>query len=174
MTFKNNRKNTWIIIVIIIVVLLAGAAWYVFSNPTIESELGFRSSAMQSMNGGNMSTTPGRFEGAHGGFAMGSIEALNDNGFTLTLSDGTTKNVVLLATTTIQNFATASSTPTVITADQLSVGEQVLAMGPVNADGSINARVVRTGTFPTMRGGRSSGGQGGQTPGGATPPTPTQ
>jgi hypothetical protein len=94
------------------------------------------------------SSSSQRSPGTRAGFVTGSIETLNDNGFTLTLPDGTTKDIQLSATTTIQDYTGASSTPTTITSDQLSVGEQVSVVGTSNDDGSVSARMVRTGTVP--------------------------
>ena len=83
------------------------------------------------------------------GFVAGSIEVLTDDGFTVTRADGTTQDINLYATTTLENFATASSAPTEISSDQLSVGEQVFVSGTPNADGSIDARKVSTGALQT-------------------------
>lgn len=147
-------------ICILLIVILCGG-WYVYANPTLAAELGIH----HSMSGGPDAngvgtTTPHGYGGMQGGFATGSIEELNGTGFTITLSNGDTKNIDLSATTTLQNYASASSTPTTITADQLSVGEQVSVIGMPNSDGSINARMVRTGDVPT----RGAGGYGGHRP----------
>jgi hypothetical protein len=153
-----------LIIAIIVVVIVFGGALYAYMNPQIATELGLRHAPMQS---GTASTTPNQdgthsFNGARGGFVMGSIEVLNDNGFTVTLSDGTTKDINLTATTTLLNYATASSTPATITPDQLSVGEQVFVIGTPAADGSITATRVMTGTLPARpAGGFGSGGRHG-------------
>jgi hypothetical protein len=156
-------------VVIVVILILAGGAWYAYSNPAIAAELGFRHPAPVAGYGSNTgSTTPnGRRGGAfaQGGFESGTIEVLNGTGFTITLSNGDTKNINLSATTTVQNYATASSTPTTITADQLSVGEQVSVIGTPESDGSIDARFVRTGAVPT----RPIGGTGGSGPRGVSP-----
>jgi hypothetical protein len=162
-----KKSQTIVIGIIVLVIVLALGGWYAYSNPRIADALGLRhgygmGGMMQDNYGpNNSSTTPGRFAGMRGGFATGSIEVLNDNGFTLTLSDGTTEVVDITATTTLQNYATASSTPTTITKDQLSVGEQVSVIGIPQADGSIAAREVRTGAAPTMPMGQGRGGPGG-------------
>lgn len=128
------NKSHILIASVVLVVIVAAAAWFVFLRPHAprsEPQGGYR-------NGG----------------ITGSIEVLNDDGFTLTLADATTKDVNLSATTTIQDYTDASSTPSTITADQLAVGEQVSVIGAPNADGSIDAREVRVGNFPTMMMGR--------------------
>jgi hypothetical protein len=156
MKSQNRQENKTAIIagIIIVVLILIAGAWYAYSNPAIAAELGLRpapsmmaSSTMPGMNMG--STTPGRYGDMRGSFVTGSIEVLNDNGFTLTLQNGNTENVILSATTTINDFTSATAKPTTITADQLSVGEQVQVIGATNSDGSISARAIRTGTFPT-------------------------
>jgi hypothetical protein len=163
-------KPQVIIGIIVAILIVGGLIWFAVTNPAIAAELGINhGTSSQSM----ASTTPnGRRGGMRGSFTTGSIEVLSDNGFTLSLQDGTTKVITLTSTSTLQNYASASSTPTTITSDQLSVGEQVLVTGSANADGSITARRVLTGTFPTtMRGGYGRGGMGSSTP--ATMPAPT-
>jgi hypothetical protein len=173
-----QKNNTPLIIgiIVVVIILIAGGALLVKSNPSVSAMLGFHapvasSTAPIGMRYGNASTTSqGRYGGMRGGFATGSIETLNNNGFTLSLSDGSTKDVTLTATSTIQNYASASSTPTKITSDQLSVGEQVSVIGTPNTDGSIDARMARTGTLPAA----GSRGNGAGYGGGAhnTPPQP--
>jgi hypothetical protein len=158
------KQSTKVLIGVVVLVVVALIAWLLLANKVVDQMLGLGQAPVATTSPSTMGTsTPGgHFGGMRGGFAMGSIAVLNDNGFTLSLQDGTTKTVTLSATTTIQNYTSASSTPTTITTDQLSVGEQVLVIGSANADGSITARTVRTGTFPAMsaRGGRGPGGQG--------------
>lgn len=156
------------ICVVLLIVIFGG--WYVYTNPTISAELGIHHSAtgangMSGMNGGMGTTTPYGHGMMQGGFAVGSIEVLNGTDFTMTLSNGDTKDIDVTATTTIQNYTATSSTPTTITEDQLSVGEQVQVVGTPNSDGSINARFVRTGNVPTPMRGAGRGGQ---------PPVPSQ
>jgi len=152
-------------ICILLVVIICGG-WYAYTNPTLAAELGIHHAPVSgsSMSGSMGTTTPYGRGGMQGGFATGSIEELNGTGFTITLSNGDTKNIDLTATTTIQDYVSASSTPTTITADQLSVGEQVSVIGTPNSDGSINARDVRTGAVPA----RGAGGYGGGHRGGGT------
>lgn len=138
-----------VIVGIVVALIIIGIAVFALLNPSIVSGLGLKPSEKTiSVAAMSASTTPGRFGGMRVGFVTGSIEVLNGDGFTLALQDGTTKDVNLSATTTIQNYATASSTPTAITADQLSVGEQVSVIGTPDEDGSISARMVRTGAVP--------------------------
>jgi hypothetical protein len=147
---SKDMKPTVIIAIVVVVIVLAGAGWYVYSNPALAVKLGLRHAPAQTPS------SPNSQFGDRGGFATGTIEVLNDNGFTLTLSNGDTKTIDISATTTLQNYATASSTPTTITSDQLMVGEQVFVIGEPQADGSIDAHEVNTGAMPQ----RSSGGTG--------------
>jgi hypothetical protein len=155
-------KPPVIIAIVVIVIIVAGGAWYAYSNPAFAAMLGFKPAPMTQASPTASSTNPsGRgFGGNRGGFATGSIETLNGNAFIITLSNGTTKNVTITATTTLENYVTASSTPTMITPAQLSVGEQVTVMGSPNADGSINATRVLTGTLPIRSVGGTAGGYG--------------
>jgi hypothetical protein len=152
--YEKDMKPQVIIGIIVVIIVLGAGAWYVYSNPALAAKFGLRPAPTEQSTTGT--STPRRF-GNPGGFAMGTIEVLNDSGFTVTLSNGTTKVIDVTATTTIQNYATASSTPTMISINQLSVGEQVFVIGEPQSDGSIAARMISTGTLPT----RGQGGQGG-------------
>jgi hypothetical protein len=159
-TSSKKSNAVWIVLVVIIVLVIA--AWVIYANPMIQGELGLGPHVATTSPNGMASSSPRGYGGMrNGSFTTGSIETLNGNGFTLTLQDGTTKNVTLSATTTIQDYANASSTPTTVTFDQLSVGQTVLVMGTPNADGSITARVIRTGSFPEPGTGGYRGGAGG-------------
>ncbi|MDR3547779.1 MAG: hypothetical protein P4M11_05865 [Candidatus Pacebacteria bacterium] len=146
-------KISVIIGIVAIIVIVAAGAWYVHANSQRQA--------------GTMmaSSTPNlRFGVTHGGSITGSIEVLDDNGFTITLSDGTTKDIDMTATTTLENYASASSTPTSITLDNLSVGEQVYVIGLTDSDGSISATRVLTGTPPARpTGGMMRNGSSGYT-----------
>ena len=147
-------KPPVIIAIVVVIIVGVGGAAYVYTNPAFAAKFGLRHDATQD---GMASTTPNQRFGANsGGFAIGSIETLNGNDFTITLSDSTTKDIDLSATTTLENYTSASTTPTMITVNQLSVGEQVFVTGSPNADGSISATRVMTGTLPA----RSAGGRG--------------
>ncbi len=144
------KKSTSISIGVgLLIIIVALGGWYAFSNPQVAAALGWhRNLQGPGMSNGNASTTPYGHHMMYGGFVTGSIEVLSDNGFTLTLQNGTTENVTTTATTTIENFVTASSTPTMITFNQLSVGEQVEVIGVPQADASIAAFRILTGTPP--------------------------
>ena len=152
--FTYLMKPPVITAIVVVIIVLVGGAAYMYTNPALAAKLGLRHETAQN---GMASTTPNRRFGANpGGFATGSIETLNGNDFVITLSDGTTKDIDLSATTTLEKYTNASSTPTMITVNQLSVGEQVFVIGSPNVDGSIIATRVMTGTLPA----RSTGGRG--------------
>ena len=156
-----------IISIIVIIIVMGGIVWYVFMNSSVAKSMNASQSiSSTTMQGGRQM---GMGPGMRAGFVSGSIEVLNDNGFTVTLLDGTTKVVDLTATTTLQNYTSATAAPTTITSDQLSVGEQVSVIGAPNADGSVTARTVRTGTPPVRTGGYGSGHRSTTTPQGASP-----
>ncbi len=143
------KSKPSVIVGIVAIIIILGIAVVALLRPNFVSGLGLPKTPE---NRTPVSTTsPQRFEETREGFVTGSIEVLNDDGFTLTLQDGTTKDIQLSATTTIQYYENASSTPTSITSDQLSVGEQVSVIGSPNDDGSITARIVRTGALPMRR-----------------------
>jgi hypothetical protein len=75
------------------------------------------------------------------GSVSGSIEYLNGNEFTLTLSSGDTANIVVTATTTIWIFKGAIESTT--TPDQLNIGQHVDVVGTTTEDGSITASTIR-------------------------------
>ncbi|MBA3788924.1 hypothetical protein H0X32_00830 [Patescibacteria group bacterium] len=141
------KRPQIVISILVLLLLIVAAILYVFSNPQVATGLGF-GQALTSPAPTNYLSEENTI-GNSSGYVRGSIEIFNDNGFILTFSDDTTKVVTVSATTTIQHFATASSTPTTISSDQLSVGEQVFVVGTMNEDGSIFAHSVRTGTLPT-------------------------
>src|ERR1700744_3198693 len=124
-------KPAGIIAIIVVVVILVGGGIYVYTNPALAEKFGLRPTPAQNTTA---STTPNgaRFGGNRGGFATGSIEVLNGKAFTITLSDGSTKDIDTTATTTFENYASASSAPATTTINQLSVGEQVFVMGSPN------------------------------------------
>jgi len=92
-------KPPVIIAIVIIVIIIIGGAWYAYSNPAIAAMLGLRHTPTQSTTASTTSNGYHGFSGQQGGFAMGSIETLNGNAFTITLSDGTTKNINITGTT---------------------------------------------------------------------------
>ena len=145
-----------IVLILVVIAVLAAGVWYVSQK---------MHGAFVHVNQGIASSTDRYGMGVRGGFVTGSIEVLNDDGFVLTLPDSSTKDVILSATTTIEDYTSASTTPSAMTSDQLSVGEEVSVIGEPNADGSIEARSVRFGNFPTMR-------MGGPRPATSTYPRP--
>ncbi len=82
-----------------------------------------------------------------GGHADGAITA--NSGGTLSVNDrsGVSRKVIVGANTTIMIWNGTTTAPTIGTAGSLAVGLVIMAEGPVNADGSIQAAHIKVG-FP--------------------------
>ena len=138
------------ILIAVVIVILAVLAWFIFTDTAISAMLGLKSEkqsvAIPQQTTGT-TTISGSSVVVSKGTTTGSIEAFNNDGFTLSLADGSTRDINIFATTTIQSYVNASSTPKEITSDQLSVGDPVQVIGTVDTDGSIDAVIVETGGF---------------------------
>lgn len=90
--------------------------------------------------------------GRGGNGAAGTILSVDTNSITVKLADGSSKIVLLTASTSINKATTAA-------VSDLTVGERVAAFGATNTDGSITATNVQLN--PVMRGpGGPSGAAG--------------
>ena len=88
-----------------------------------------------------------------GGVANGSILSVDANGITLKLRDGTSKIILLSASTPIMKSTAGAMS-------DLTVGEQVMVAGTQNTDGSITAQTVQirpAGSVSGLPGGASQG-----------------
>ena len=99
--------------------------------------------------------TPGANRvGMRGGQVLGTILSQDATSITVQLVDGSSKIVLISATTVINQAATA-------TAADLKVGTKVSAFGTTNTDGSVSAQNIQIN--PIMRtAGNPSGIPGGQ------------
>jgi len=79
-----------------------------------------------------------------GGASSGEIIKKDDSSVTLKMNDGSSKTVYLSASTTISKFSEGSGS-------DLAVGENVMANGSSNSDGSITAQFIQL--RPTGAGG---------------------
>jgi hypothetical protein len=134
-----------ILIGILVLVILAVVGYLAYMNQSIRAALSMNTPAVAPTTTATSTSARAPLPG----FARGSIEELNDNGFILTLMSGATRTVMISATTTVYNYAAASSTPTIINSNALSVGESVLVLGDaatVNSD--LTANVIVTGVLP--------------------------
>ena len=75
----------------------------------------------------------------------GEITAVATSSITIKSGNGNSRVVNITASTTIQVYAAATSTPTTGTMADLTVGKPASAMGTPNADGSLTALEVKVG-----------------------------
>ena len=78
-----------------------------------------------------------------GAFAAGTVASNTGSVITITTPDNKTMTVNIVASTSIELFATATSTPAVSTISSLTIGMMAVADGTPNSDGSITAMHVR-------------------------------
>ena len=117
------------------------------------------------MNGG-----PGVMQGA---MVRGTISSNNTSSISIT-TDGGSVTVNISASTTIKVFASSSTPPTVGGITDLVVGKHVIAGGPKNSDGSIQAMTIAVGDnlpMPTPMMGGNGEHQGPMIPAGMMPTT---
>jgi hypothetical protein len=84
------------------------------------------------------------------GIANGEIISKDDKSVTIKLRDGGSKIILLSGSTTINKNATG-------TAEDLVVGENVMASGTTNSDGSITAETVQLRGTSLIPGGQQFG-----------------
>jgi len=75
----------------------------------------------------------------------GEITAVAISSITIKSGNGDSRVVNITASTTIQVYSAATSTPTTGTMADLTVGKRASAMGTPNADGSLTALEIRVG-----------------------------
>lgn len=135
---KNN------IVLIVILALLVGGGIGFFGG--MQYQKSQRTAAFgQFANGqfgGRTGTGAPGLRGRNGNGAVGTILSVDTNSITVKLADGSSKIVLLTASTSF-NKATAA------TAGDLSAGATVAAFGTTNPDGSITATNVQIN--PVMR-----------------------
>ena len=90
------------------------------------------------------------------GKITGEITAVATSSITVGKGEGRSLVVHITGSTTIQVFASATSTPTTGTIADLTVGKRVAASGTANADGSLTALEIRVGAstpppFPALK-----------------------
>ena len=90
------------------------------------------------------------------GKITGEITAVATSSITVGKGEGRSLVVHIAGSTTIQVFASATSTPTTGTIADLTVGKRVAASGTANADGSLTALEIRVGAstpppFPALK-----------------------
>lgn len=141
-SIKNN-----IILITIFALLVGGGVGFFGGSQYQKSQ---RPSFGQFTARGASGTNGARVRGGNG--AAGTILSVDNNSITVKLADGSSKIVLLTASTSF-NKATAA------TAGDLAVGGTVAAFGTANSDGSITASNVQIN--PEMRGPNGPSGSSG-------------
>lgn len=124
---------------ILIVILVGGGAFYggmAFAKSKTSFPNGFPGGA-ESVSGGpgGMGRTTGGMRSS-GGFTGGEVLSVDDESVTVKLPDGGSKIIFFSDSTEI-------SKSVVGTASDVAVGEQVMATGTTNTDGSITATTIQ-------------------------------
>ncbi len=145
------KKGAIVLIAVVVVVAIAGAAFYggmkVGENRATQNLAQVRRQGFSGQGGqfpmGQGTPQPGgtpqagqRGAPGMGGGIMGTIEKIEGNTLVLTTEDGTVR-VQTNDTTLIEKF-------TSVGLDALKVGEQVMASGTKNEDGSYSARSIQS------------------------------
>lgn len=121
-------------ILVVVAVLCAGVGFWTgtqYAKPGTSNRTMFTTGGQ--FTGGRTSGFAGR--GA-GGFVSGQILTTDSGGFTIKMQDGSTKLVLLSASTTVSEMSPAP-------ASSLKVGQQVVVSGATNSDGSVTAQMVQ-------------------------------
>ena len=138
-------KNKIIIIAVATVLIVGAGAFY----GGMKYQQGKDSSLAQNFSGQRMraGNGAGNFQGgvqgggrggaqAGAGFINGEIIAKDDKSVTIKLGDGGSKIVFYSASTQMQKMADMSL-------GDLAIGQQVVANGTVNSDGSVTAKTIQ-------------------------------
>ena len=134
------NKKVLVPVVLLIIGLVAGAfGGYEFRNYQLQQmRSGFTAGGangaqrfIAGARGGN-----GARGGTFGGAVTGSVISVDPTSMTVKMSDGSTKIVILSASTTYSNTVSAASS-------DVKVGSMVAAFGSANSDGSVTATSVQ-------------------------------
>ena len=147
-------KNKNILIMVLIAVIFGGGGFLV-GKSVQQSQTTAQRTQMAGQFGNRAGGTPGANRvGMRGGQVLGTILSQDATSITVQLVDGSSKIVLISATTVINQAAAA-------TAADLKVGTKVSAFGTTNTDGSVSAQNIQIN--PIMRtAGNPSGIPGGQ------------
>jgi len=130
------NKNT---LSVTILVLLAASAGMFFAGMSYQKSKAADNSGSQQQQFGTRTGPRGQGNGnggAGGGFASGEVLAKDDQSITIKLSDGGSRIVYFSGSTTVGKMDTGS-------ASDLKTGDQVIANGTPNSDGSIAAQNIQ-------------------------------
>ena len=132
------NKNT---LSVTILVLLAASAGMFFAGMSYQKSKAADNSGSQQQQFGTRTGPRGQGNGnggagGGGGFASGEVLAKDDQSITIKLSDGGSRIVYFSGSTTVGKMDTGS-------ASDLKTGDQVIANGTPNSDGSIAAQNIQ-------------------------------
>ncbi|MFA6007762.1 MAG: hypothetical protein WC784_03935 [Candidatus Shapirobacteria bacterium] len=130
-------KNQNILVVVLVALIFAGAGFFV--GKSVEQN---QIQTQRTQLAGQFGNRAGGTGNARGGQVLGTILSQNGNSMTVQMTDGSSKIVLILGTTSINQAATA-------TVADLKVGEKVSVFGSTNTDGSVSAQNIQIN--PIMR-----------------------
>ena len=136
----NNKTKMIAVSVVLLVAGFLGGMFYGQSK-TPTNQQGLRGANFQMNQNGARGTARG---GAGGGFTSGEILSKDTNGVTIKMQNGSTKIVLLSASTPVMKTVSGSL-------NDLVIGEQISANGTANADGSISAQTIQIRPATTTR-----------------------
>jgi len=130
-----KNKNLIIVIVGIVALAIGGGAGFFAGTKYQQSKVS--SQRQQFANGNFQREMMGRSGNVQGESAIrGEVISKDNNSITIKMQDNSTKIVVLSSSTTISKSTQGS-------ADDITQGENVMAFGTTNSDGSITAQSVQ-------------------------------
>lgn len=136
---KNNNLITTILLVIVVGALaFFGGMKYQQSQQAANFRNGgqFALRGQNGMMNNSQRTGTQRMRNGFGGGTIGEILSIDADSVTVKLPDGSSKIVNFTNSTTISKTATATKT-------DLKTGENIMAIGETNADGSITATRIQ-------------------------------
>ena len=135
-------KNS-VVIMVLIAVVFGGGGYFVGKSMAQSQATALRTQFAGQFGGRTGTPGAGRTgAGARGGQILGTILSQDANSITVQMADGSSKIVLISATTSINQAAAATVT-------DLKVGERVSAFGATNTDGSVSAQNIQIN--PIMR-----------------------
>jgi preprotein translocase subunit YajC len=135
---KNNNLITAILLAIVVGALsfFGGMKYQQSQTVNFRNNGQFNFRGQTGMMGNAQRTGTQRMRNGFGGGTIGEILSIDANSISVKLPDGSSKIVNMSTTTTIAKTATA-------TKSELKTGENIMAFGEVNSDGSITATRIQ-------------------------------
>lgn len=136
------KKNSIIVIVIVIVIVVGTGAFYggmVYGKS--QKGNAFNPGRLQGFNGN--SAQRGMRQGANGNFVNGEILSLDDKSITVKIPNNGSKIIFYSQSTAVSKTVDG-------TISDLKVGDNIMATGDSNTDGSVTAKTIQIRPqFPT-------------------------